>query len=743
MSPTNKVFKRQPYSPVEDDKNDLHSNKFRKLDGDVSKEPTKPKDTGTDFWQRRAEKKAEQAAKVEQMDSDTKIDKKSESKTVVAGNTDVPNWKKDLEKSKLDETPKRDMLYSRLGDDKDRKVSSNVSSGLANKFKELNERNLKVLSTNDTGSSDSNNKIKVTANERPPKFGIEIKDTDSNVKSRLSPVPKPRNNVQSKPEQMEVETSGSHKTRPVSRFNKSEETPVPKATPRNINKEPKSPVESRKKDFNRPKTPPQAKKSMFNLNLTKNGKETNVRNSLESPSSPPPLPQSTPPKLPSSGPQKHTSSNVPKFSLDTSPKSSPRNPKSSELNDASNHASNTFVAPQKPPRTSALIETNSKPVPSDTSSKFEQKSRCDSPMDTTEMHVAPKAMIKGPNTEQSAVLVVPKRPQDEKKNRQVFGGLLKSLADVRSKHDVVTEEKSDTGGKDKYNNKEMNGAKKEIERTEIKHKFDKVTDSSKSDWKSKGAKPQRPKSSFVSQSSNIFDSEKNDHNAKVGVTKVTKTTTTTTVVTTNKNGKKTKDVDKKVEKTVIKDTDGDIPQWKRDLELRKKDKARPKSADLLKEKSESGKDIPLWQIEAEKRKEARKGGYVDPEKTKLNTNINSSNQQSGDIKSSRPLSPPRRMLDESDKFTSDVKVNVNKSKSPERPNTEIKIGKPGDNVKENQKKKITVAGKFNFDDIELKPANKRKPPRPAVSPLQSPTSVTPKSVPLRPPPPKTGTVRIY
>ncbi|KAL4240776.1 MICAL-like [Mactra antiquata] len=727
MSPASKVFKRQP----KENTNDIQSNKVRKLDNGNTKESNQAQDSGLDFWQRRAQKKAEQASKLEKMDSyDTSYKKSDYNSTPVAVKTvGRPESQFNTDKkpvSKLDITSK---FGKNVSDDKDKKVETKVNSGLANKFKALNDRNLKVLNANDPSSKSSNGKeTSVSSNDRLPKFGLEVTES-SGAKSGSSPVPKPRQNVISKHEQMDTEPSSTSVLKPVSHFQKSGDNHSPKASPRNFNQKPKSPVETRKNDFSNPKTSSEPQKSKFNLNLKKTGTEPVSKQSIESPSLPPPLPTSSPPKIPSASPRlpkseppKHNSSHVPKVSTDKSPFSSPVMPRSTKVEDSKTNKSHlkTHVGPPKPPRNSVVTETNTKPVPNDTNSKAVQNNRSESPMDTFEAHSASKAVIKGPDQGHSAVLVVPKRSEDEKKNREVFGGLLKSLAGVRQKHDAAIEDKADidvTKDINKSSSKNMNGVNNG-EKANIAHRFDKKSDvTSKKDVNNKSALPQRPKSSFVSQSSNIFSTnEKKETNNKGGVTKVTKTTTTKTDITTNNKGK-TKDVEKKVEKTEIKADDG-IPEWKRQLEQRKK--ARPKTADLLTEKSELNKNIPVWQIEAEKRKEARKGVYVDPEKAKLDTNTNSNNQKP----------------DQSDKATTSNKSDhVNKSKSPER--LPVGVVKPIDNVNENKKKKLTVMDKFNFDDVEINAVNKKKPPRPAVSPLQSPSS--PKLIPPRPPPPKTGT----
>ncbi|XP_053392438.1 MICAL-like protein 1 isoform X2 [Mercenaria mercenaria] len=716
LSPTSKVFKRQPYSPLAEEKNDLISTKHRKIDSAGDKNV--PKEDGLDFWQRRAQQKAKESESKRTNETPVvKTESKPEPKvTTQAVNSDVPIWKRGLEK--------KDKLFD--GGGAKEKEEPKIKTGLADKFKELDQRNLKSLS--DTDHVKNVDKIK----ERDKK---DISDTKKKFESKpvdnkvVSPVAKPRQNVLNRIEKMDTDNNESHVPKPVQRFQKKDEKLSPKASPRKIDHKSKSPPTTKKNDLTRPKTPPNKHKTEFSLNLTNNVGKSVSAHKVDSPSSPPPLPANSPPRLPKSSPPKQPFSNQ---SMDSSPVTSPRTAnKQNKATDKDKPIIKSNIPPSKPPRT--LVEEKPRspsPVHKDRISKFADKGRSTSPMDTSEMHVAPKANIKGPKTEYTAAIVVPNRPQDEEKNREVFGGLLKSLAGVRQKYDVESDNKGKlTGANSDKENKSMvkiNGAIHEEHG--LRQKLDKINEPEIKDLNKGRQVPQRPKSSFVSQSSSLFDSEgKRESNVKVDITK--KTTTKTTVVTYH-IGDKTKGEETKSVTTATKVED-DVPEWKRALEQRKKDQQRPKSADILSEKSDIG-NVPQWKIEADKRKEARQGGYVDPEKVKRGRDENRNNAA---LDLSRALSPVgRKKEDISDKYVPPIAEQ--KIELPQRHKIEYK----GDKIDENQKpaevhkKKITVDHKFKFEDIELKPAPK-KPPRPATQP-SSPKSPTSHG-PVRPPPPKT------
>ncbi|XP_060567563.1 MICAL-like protein 1 isoform X2 [Ruditapes philippinarum] len=718
LSPTSKVFKRQPNTLFGEDKNDLISTKHRKIDSDTVKKECK--DDGLDFWQRRAQQKAKENERKKGADTPVvKLESKSEAKVnTQTVNNDDPIWKRGLEK--------KDQMFA-SGDEKS-KDEPKIKTGLADRFKELDQRNLKGLNSTETKKNVEivKERDKKDIGDTKKKFEktVDNKNTENKV---VTPVAKPRQNVLSRYEQMETDTNESQVPKPVPRFQKKDETVSPKAAPRKIEHKIKSPTTPRKNELTRPKTPPNVHKSEFSLNLTKVKGNLSSTHKDNSPASPPPLPGSSPPRMPTSQPPKLPSSNKSSDSPVTSPRLVNKHNKMTTDKDIDKKpVLRSNIPPSKPPRI-MVEETTRSPSPArkDKSSKLTDNERSVSSMDTSEMHEAPKAHIKGPKTEFTAAVVIPNRPQNEEKNREVFGGLLKSLAGVRHKYDHDEDNKGKPNGaisdKENKSNVKINGAKHE-EEVGLRHKVDKVKESEKKDF-SKSKIPPRPKSSFVSQSSNLFDSDgKKESNVKVDITK--KTTTKTTVVTYHKDDKSKSEETKT---TVTKEED-DVPEWKRALEQRKKERARPKSVDILSEKSDIG-NVPLWKIEADKRKEARKGGYIDPEKVKIddkNTNRNNA---------SRALSPVgMKNKDISDKYvapSADYKIEL-----PQRHKIEYK----GENVNENQKpsevskKRITVDHKFKFDEIEVTPAPK-KPPRPATQPHSPKVPTSPG--PARPPPPKT------
>lgn len=729
LSPTSKVFKRHPNGTSEDDKS-LLSTKQRKID--TEKSQTKMEDSGVDFWQRRAELKAKEAEskKAEvaagKPSSISSVDQKSDVQN-------IPLLKKALEKRDID-TPKKSDV-GKKGDKEwmDNSEQSNESSGpvgklsgdtvtptqpkttgLAEKFRKLQEQNLKNM-------NDGKGDFHVKPASRNDKSTAKSSDSKklNDEKSRVVPFAKPR---QTKLEPMEVETNVSPviKPVPVRRAQVADkDVKSPRAAPRKTETRTKSPPLLKKSDLTRPKTPPQSGGAELSLNLAKPADNCND----VTPSSPPPLPSSSPPKL-----QPHT---VP--SKDTYVRGRPKK--------AQNEVSTGLqVPPAKPPRASADLDKLSVTVnigndssavkKTDIKTGPQDRGRSKSPMECVEAHAAPKTVVKGQQDEHTTVLVQQNKSDVEKKNREVFGGLLKSLADVRKNYDADSKSKS---AEDISSNTEP----KDRIVTVVNNQNER-TDKAKIDLKKRSPVPRRPKSSFISQSSNLFDDKNKESHVKLDITK--KITTTTVVTTVSKNGKEGTDKNETM-MTVTKreDTVGD-PEWKRQLKEQRKDKTRPKSADILDEKLNLG-DVPLWKIEAERRKEARQGGYVDPEKNKVDQNKSNNSSQliENRINLSRPLSPNRKRSEDAvDKYKEQgIKQDNNvviKSKSPERRKIPFVDDKEKPTQTEQVKKKIPVAQKFIFDDAELKEV-KLKPARPLLPP--SPKSEKdPVQAPGRPPPPK-------
>ena len=736
FSPTSKVFKRQPFSS-EEEKKDLISNKQRKIDTNTNASTPKRTEPQLDFWQRRNQDRLKEKEKEEKVAMD--VQSGSSYTSGLKTKTELPPSKLAEDKSKKGPVKVPSLFDAESKDKKSEPKPRGVN--YADKFKELNERNLKQLNDDDT--SDKKGK--------------------SDESSVFHPKAKPRQKMGSKFEKMDTseKTLETSDPKPVSRFSKATDNHSPRAAVRNIDNKPEPPKSVQTSGFSRPKTPTQTNKTEFKLNLRSTSPASTI--SDKSPSSPPPLPSSMPPKLPLSPPPKTHVSTVSKQERNiTSPKSSPRNstpvtlhtkdknniksPKAAtrKLDNVSQGALSGkpgLSGPAKPPRTSVLIEDHS---------------RSQSPMDTGELHEPAKAVVKGPSGGHTVVITAPNRGTDENKDMKVFGGLLKSLAHVRTKHDNENTNNADNdkGAKESNISDRNAGLNKNIGEPKIKpmtkvsqddnsgrnfsrvqlRKIEekdeppvKVPERPKTSYV-----PDRPKSSFVSQNK-FMETEKSDMKSHVNVKKTTKTITTTTIISTNE-GKKTEKT-----KNVVKEAkyeEDDLPEWKRKLEERKNAKARPKSADLLTEKETSnGGSMLDWQKEAAKRKEARKGGYVDPEKPKIkpisaitpgvnvkdksvtNQNKDNSDRFTPSHKPARPETTPSKVVPPK----TDINFNNSGSnvQSPERKritfNGSVFDNDDKETEQEKQKKKISVDFRFKFEDIELKPGPK-KPPRPGAPP---------------------------
>lgn len=722
MSPTSKVFKRQPYLSVEEEKRDLIGTKQRKID--------KSENSGEkqlDFWERRNQAKSKEKPKVDTVAMDVQV---NDTGVSFQREKNVSPFKKGTDEKKDSPAGK---VSTALFDKESKTDESKPKVNYAEKFRQLNERNLKQL-----------------GDEEKTVTSTGVLNEKKNVKSETNdfhPKAKPRQKVVSRFEKMD--TSENHpEPKPVPRFQKPTSN-FSATTPQTTETKPKSPQAVPKSGFSRPKTPPEKHKAEFKLNLSPVSTSTSNE---ESPRSPPPLPNSMPPTLAPSQ-QSKTPSSVSKFHLDSpkrdfkkapkstsaipdikkSPESVPKAvPRKSDSSVSQGLVQNKVVgvAPAKPARASAAITEN----------------RSHSPMETNELHEPAKAHIKGPNGGHDAVLVVPNRPNDEKKNREVFGGLLKSLAEVRNRHDNEVVSKTNvkaakalTESEQKKGFVKASGDTKAKVPMDTNDKFEKVPEKVEARKKESVKKPERPKTSYVSQSK-FLEQEKSDLKQPVKIV-TTKTTTTTVVTTETKGATKSKDM-----KETAKDESG-VPEWKRKLEERKKAKERPKSADILTESTKT-ENLLEWQKEAAKRKEARKGGYEDPEKPKWKpssainsefshkSNVNQ-NSDSDRLTLESKTPQPTALQGKEDKHDNHVpkaqspklqerrKININSNDIDKHENT-----KPNE---ESQKKRITVDFKFKFEDIDMKPAPK-KPPRPGAPPVGSPSS--PKSHPARPPPPR-------
>ena len=695
LSPTSKVFKRQPVNTIDEDKETSSATKLRKIED--KKDFSKQSSPEPDFWQRRAEAKAKKEV------NDSVILNKVDLKHRLDEGSDIPSRKKER-------NVKSDIFVSKVGDNKadkngppgvvldnrpyssvndspaiDHSTKTQTKAGdLINKFKQLDERNLKPDNKNVNSESGYNK----------PSFG-ELNKTDL-------PKPRPRQSIGTSQVKMDFSDTPAvdSQPRPSPRGQKVKEINTNKSD--HLKSALKTKSEERPKtETSRPKTPPIRGKSEFKLNVSS---VSSSKFEEKSPSSPPPLPSSSPPKLPLTEPPKVLDSNKSK-------KPSPRFGKKAPYPDFSpRNLDNTTE--------SHAINLKDKNVPSKTE-------RSASPMDTSESLKPSKAVVHEPS-DFKAVVVVPKRSNNEKQNREVLGGLLKSLANVRTKHDESNDDKS--------------GLVTNIQPSKQENGTESPENISSKKGISRGKVPPRPKSSFVSQNSQLFgDKEDSSDPKSKGIVSTKKTIVTTTVVTkpmdSNQNSKSS--VTNTTDESEVKRNDC-IPDWKIQLDKRKQEKPRPKSADLLNDKTIANHDsagMLDWQKEAEKRKQARQGGYIDPEKS-YQTKFNGKSDHISRL--SRPLSPAQKKSeDRADMIVPPSQNNLNQSKSPERhkPNTdkEINVGA----VKE--RKKIGLGQKFVFEDVTPPPP---KPPRRPDAPPNIPKSPTsPKSgVPSRPPPPRADVV---
>lgn len=793
LSPQTRLSKRQQERGAGEE------SKFRKLDGNKNESNNQPGSSSQDFWQRRAEAKAKNVSSQpsnQNSNSVTKVD-------------DTPAWKKTdtsaksgakLTKDKTNDvvmqSPKSKVKFDKSGDPlkQDKQTDSSARPNkLADRFKALDERNLKSSQSDQNEGKSNNIRLKngASGDFQLHTSGLDAKKKVSDKVEQNTPLAKPRQNILGKHEKMDTSESpavvAAPHPRPVPRFKvkvpaatekdkNSNETK--KETPRSKTPTKISDISSKSSDLSskssnisspvkaqgegKPKTPPfkhkelskpaspkQRPKSELTFMSTLHKKEDDM-----SQSSPPPLPSSVPPKLPASSPP-HI-----KKTEQKSPTPSPRQPVKSLVNetkirshspkqhdklitDTSKGTKVDNVPPSKPPRISANLNETS-------------KMRDITPMETDTFSPA-KAVFHSPQPDQKAFISQPKRHNVNNDNKEgdVFGGLLKSLADVRTKHDAdnrtVGNNVGNSDADKKYGASHSNVAKvnnSEKEKVELRQTDKKSRDENVVKFSNKT--PQRPKSSFVSGRSEVFlhdikieshtDKNKTSENvntpvnSKVGVkSKVTEKTVVTTKNVTDKNKINDKDntpVDSKLgvkskvtEKTVVttKTTttvvEDDTPAWKRQLDKRKAEGQRPKSVDVLSNNTENDKK-PEWQKEAEKRMIARKGGYVDPEKVKVDETVKHPNKvadkNTNSIEStSRPLSPPqKKTVDVADRFVPALNgraspMGKDRNEGKEEPKQKRKILPVAPESKDDSpprqpedKKKIIVGTKFVFDEIE-------------------------------------------
>lgn len=758
LSPQSRLSKRQPQRSADED-----SSKFRRLDHDKNQSNNKQSDSGADFWQRRAEAKAK----------DMSGQSPNKKVTPVSKVDDTPFWKKTEppaskvpnENDVVMHSPKSKPKFDKSGDlfNQNKQSDSGVKTNkLADKFKQLDERNLKAsqsdqkvaVSNGIKGLKDTSSQSQSVTTGLSP----EKKSVDKN--EQKSPIAKPRQNIVRKDEKMDTSESSAvaaPRPRPVPRY----QVKIPPASdPDKVS----STTGQTKKDISRPKTPPN---KSSDISLPSKGQETekaktppSKHKELSKPSSPqrpkseftaksifhskdpdssqsaPPLPSSVPPSLPTSSPPQL------KKSEKTSPTPSPRQPvkmfhkkdnavkrlsprePDKPFPDLSKDGKSSNAAPAKPPRISTnLNDTN--------------KTRDISPMETDNFAPA-KAVFHDPQPEQKAFVTEPKKHNvgEEKKNREVVGDLLKSLANVRQKRDAESKTNEKGVVDQKHGASQITNKNTDTEKVEIRTKK-KIDDSA---VKFSNKIPPRPKSSFVSGRSEAFLNEGKTESH----TNVNKGGGDGKLVT-GKQEVKTKVTEKTVvtTKTVTTVVEDDTPAWKRQLDKRKADGQRPKSVDVLSIKSEADTK-PDWQKEAERRMVARKGAYVDPEKAKIDENLKKQDKISDKNNSNtqpavRPFSPPlKKATDIIDKYVPPVdKSKVEENEKPKEKRRILPAAPQQEDItppkQQEGKKKITVGTKFHFDEVEIETVPKR--PQHHVSPPKSPG-------PPRPPQPVVTKVRI-
>ncbi|XP_052069211.1 MICAL-like protein 1 isoform X3 [Mytilus californianus] len=605
------------------------------------------------------------------------------------------------------------------------------SKGTANQDKNSSKSTNKDISKPDIIVTSDNNISKDAAKskkERPSDLNLETKvDT-----KKSSPLPSPRKPKTSNVEPMDTSEISDVKLKPV---------PTPRIVRDEKKTSPLNGILSKKREKSPGKSPFLSPNQGLKLSSS----------SDMSPLSPPPLPsQPPPPQLTKSNllsPESDAVGTSAKVTANFGEKSKPltshgrKSPQTSAKNEVSSsrssnspdRGSSVFISP----RTKEFSPTFSDSSASSDSSKFSSSSKENktSPKTTNQrssnfspplskpkfgdkrqMSVEEAIDLTKNDTNRNEMVAVVFTPSPKEENdKQVLGGLLSNLANIRRK-----QKPSDTSpSEDLLNQRNTTGAL---------------------DIQSRDQKGQVKSAIFTKP---LSESDQNKHS-----------------------------VNKESHLKNISKTDTDIPEWKRQLEKNKN--LRPKSADILSDKktSETSKtqlekdahlrpktemskvsprpktvDVlsdkfktdqkPQWQIEAEKRMEARKGGYVDPEKVRPQIDVGKDQLRPKEEtklpndRSSTPLKPSRVDI----KITDDKResANVQKRILPTIPS----LTEKGDNKDDIQdKKKISVNVKFNFSQgkKEEEKEEKFKPPRPPTYIHNSPNAGSPNK-PTRPPPP--------
>lgn len=727
LSPTSKVFNKTELQKISDQvKSENDTNKQVKSDSDSK-----------DFWKRRNE-----ARKVEKMETeeslpskDVKNNSKNEAKPFANKDINVKdkNIISDKKTTKEPELNKKD----RPSELKETKTDSDRKTTKAQGHNKKDQQSELKLETKTDSDKKATKEHVHNKKERPSELKLDTKTDDKSV----DPKPSPRKHKKDNVEPMDTSVSSNGNIKPV-------------PSPRKVKEEKKKSPMNSFFGKNKEKSPDRtlhAQKLSSNSDL--------------SPLSPPPLPtQPPPPQLVKSSllsPGDETSgasftSHVdlgdklkpsvtqgrksPQFNAKlelTSPQSthspdkgssvfgakfSPTFSDSSSTSESSNISVNTRESKISPKSQSKFISANtsaSSNFVEHRSSNFSPTSRqlnVDEAIDLT------KSSSK--SNETVAVVFTPSQRQQEENDKQVLGGLLSNLANIRRMQKTSVTSPTD----DIVNHRQTTG----------------VLDNHASNQKD------HVKSAIITKSLHDSDQNKVKHST---------------------------DQKETHSKQALKQpTDSNIPDWKRQLE--KNMNGRPKSVDLLSDKKEKGSvqnekivtDVPTrpktnevnnpsrpktvdllsdkykleqkpqWQLEAEKRMEARKGGFVDPEKAKVGSETKKDDKKKDEsiadsAKSNAPIKPSRVDI----QITDDKREsgNIQKRQLPTVPG-QFDLSQNADTKLD--KKRISVNVKFDFSS-EASKSGKTKPPRPPAISVGTSNSISPEK-PSRPPPPlKDGDVK--
>ena len=692
LSPTNKVFNKSEIKKIKDKvKNENEANKQTKSENSEQSQP--------DFWKRRNE-----ARKVVKMDTDDSISSKDS-----------------VNKGAKPHSSKDDISHDRnINSDKNR--ITETGSNKKDRPSDLNfGSKTEIKKSIDPKSSPRKHKV----DHVEPMVTSEINNLE------LKPVPTPRH------------PKGEKETSPVNGF---------------LSK-------------NRDKTPDATSSQQQILISDRKDKTSDATSSHQklssssdmSPLSPPALPSQPPPsqllKSDLLSPRKESNSDVsvnkPKPTITQGRKSPTFNVKVKLASPRSTHTPDSGSSIITSPRNNKFSPTFSDTSTSSESSQFSVNTKDSKISPKTVKRISPVSNVSSssnfvaqrssavtpplPNKQQFsvteaidltkkssksnetvAVVFTPSHKQQDDNDKQVRGGLLSNLANIRrqkrsetSPTEDIVNRRHTTGVVDNQTRDAKGHVKSAIvtkhlqdsDQNKVKHFTDheshakqttkNKTDSDIPEWRQNLEKNRnaRPKSVDIL-------SEKNRN---------TRPKTVDILSDKNRN-------DKTAKKTGI--FDAQIKPKTEEVKI----PPRPKSVDLLSDKSNAEQKQP-WQIEAENRMKARKGGYVDPEKARVSP-VKEEPKCENDG-GNAPIKPSRV----------DIKITNNKPESDDVQKKQlpaIPFDKP--DVTQD-KKRISVNVKFNFpSEIEQNKAGKLRPPRPPPVSPASPKFISPDK-PTRPPPP--------